>query len=459
MAPGKRSMIALDNSQPIKTSKTHAPHVNMEYDQEMTAGSSNENATGTIPKKPLITPGIDRYITITKRKRSPSAAPQVVNPRTKISKAEPTPHPLSQNRFAALSNDNKDKEQASTPEPPTTHKPPPIYLRETSNKQLVEDIKNCIGENHFYLADLKRGQLTETKIQTFKETDYCKVVGLLEEKNKKFYTYQLKSAKGLKVVIKGIDHSVEPNEIKADLEKLGFKIKSVANIRNRIKIPQPMFKVELTAEGSKPPKGQPHPIYNVQYVLYRKITVEEPHKVNSPVQCQNCQEYGHTKAYCKLSSICVACGEQHETKSCPKDKSDTSFRRCSNCNGHHTANFKGCPVYMHFYKQTNHPRKLYQQPYHNQTQQYQPPPPPPLFTGQNNSNNPSYAEITRNQEHQPQHHYNQTNQENFNQTNQENFNQIIMMLVTNMQQLTVTIQEMQRTLIAQNALLTKMASP
>lgn len=451
-------MFAIDNPQPIRINKSHVTHENMESDQEMTADSSNvnstENSTGTIPKKTLITPGIDRYITITKRKRSPSAAPQATNPKTKISKPEATPHPSSQNRFAALSNDDKDKNQTSTSEPPApTPKPPPIYLRETSNKQLIEDIKSCIGENHFYLADLKRGQLTETKIQTFKETDYCKIVGLLEKKNKKYYTYQLKSAKGLKVVIKGIDHNVDPNDIKADLEELGFKIKNVANIRNRLKIPQPMFKVELTAESSKPPKGQPHPIYNIQYVLHRKITVEEPHKANSPVQCQNCQEYGHTKAYCKLSSICVACGEQHETKSCPKDKTDTRLRRCSNCNGQHTANFKGCPVYMHFYKQTNHPQKLYQQPHYNQTQQYQPPP-PPLFTGQNNSSNPSYADITKNQERQSQHRSNQTNQ-----TNQENFNQIIMMLVANMQQLTATIQEMQRTLIAQNALLTKMASP
>lgn len=98
---------------------------------------------------------------------------------------------------------------------------------------------------------------------------YCKVVEFLEKNNKHFYTYQLKSAKGLKVIIKGIDHQVDPNEIKADLEEKGFGVKNVINVRNRFKVPQPMFKIELTPDASKIPKGKIHPIYNIQYVLQK----------------------------------------------------------------------------------------------------------------------------------------------------------------------------------------------
>jgi len=72
------------------------------------------------------------------------------------------------------------------------------------------------------------------------------------------------------------------------------------------------------------------PIYNIQYLLHRRITMEEPHKGINPVQCTNCQEYGHTKAYCTLKSVCVVCSEPHTTTNCPKNK-DKSVEKCRGC--------------------------------------------------------------------------------------------------------------------------------
>ena len=40
--------------------------------------------------------------------------------------------------------------------------------------------------------------------------------------HKKFYTYQLKSSKGLQIVIKSIDASLEQKQIKESLEELGY---------------------------------------------------------------------------------------------------------------------------------------------------------------------------------------------------------------------------------------------
>ena len=65
------------------------------------------------------------------------------------------------------------------------------------------------------------------------------------------YTYQLKSSKGLQVVIKGIDASVEPREIKEALEKLGNSTKNVTNIFNKNKVPQAMFRIELKPNTRK----------------------------------------------------------------------------------------------------------------------------------------------------------------------------------------------------------------
>ena len=118
------------------------------------------------------------------------------------------------------------------------------------------------------------------------------------------------------VVIKGIYSSVPHNEIKEALEELGYKIKTVFNIFNKNKVPQPLFKIELEPDNSKLKKNETHPIYSIKYLMHRKITVEEPHKRKMPVQCGNCQEFGHTKSYCSLRTVCVACGNQHPSSQC-----------------------------------------------------------------------------------------------------------------------------------------------
>jgi len=39
---------------------------------------------------------------------------------------------------------------------------------------------------------------------------------------------------------------------------------------------QPLFKVELDPTSQKPKRNEVHPIYNLQFLLHRKITVKEP---------------------------------------------------------------------------------------------------------------------------------------------------------------------------------------
>ena len=92
--------------------------------------------------------------------------------------------------------------------------------------------------------------VNETKIVTYTDQHYREISKHLTEKNKNFYTYQLKSSKGLKVVIKGINSSVESSEIKEVLAELGYQIRSVANIFNK-NIPLPMFRVELEPDNTK----------------------------------------------------------------------------------------------------------------------------------------------------------------------------------------------------------------
>lgn len=307
--------------------------------QQHITNKDAENKNVSNPVNNSVTPkqcGMDKYVNIIKRKLSPKSISS--NP-PKVTKTNETRSILSGNRFAILAD---DKDAQAT----TSRKPPPIYLRERNSNSLIKALSQLIGEDAFHVTSIRRGNINETKIQIYDETKYRSVINNLDRNGKNYYTYQLKTSKGLVVVIRGIEPGVDQLEIKEALEEKGYKIKSVYNIKNREKIPAPLYKIELEPDTKKYKANEPHPIYSLQLLLHRKISVEEPHKRKAPVQCTNCQEYGHSKTYCTLRSVCVACGDFHPTKDCQTNKNDPNKKRCSNCGENHTANYRGCAVYI-----------------------------------------------------------------------------------------------------------------
>jgi hypothetical protein len=93
--------------------------------------------------------------------------------------------------------------------------------------------------------------------------------------------------------------------------------------------------------------------FELESLLHTKIKIEEPHKSKIISQCQNCQAYGHTKAYCGYSPRCVRCGDDHPSSACPNSRHDSM--RCALCIGNHPANYRGCTVYKNLQqrKKTN----------------------------------------------------------------------------------------------------------
>lgn len=339
------SIEKIHSEQTEKMTTVNASSVCKDINTVDTANGNNaQKPKGALPKpstpKTSVQTGLDRYITVVKRQRSPKSAK--IASSSKHLKDDIAPK--SQNRFSILDEVSNDEPVKGKPS-----KPPPIYLREQNSNELVKSLIELTGENSFYVVPIKRGKIYETKIQVLHEDNFRKVVSALEKKGKNFYTYQLKSSKGLQIVIKGIDSCVDPLELKSELEDKGFKIKVVVNIRNRENIPQPLFRVELEPGDIKLKKSEVHPIYNLKYLLHRKVTVEQPHKRTGPVQCLNCQEFGHTRAYCKLPTVCVVCGELHNSSNCDKSRTDEKVKKCSNCGKNHTANYRGCPVYSAIY--------------------------------------------------------------------------------------------------------------
>ena len=140
------------------------------------------------------------------------------------------------------------------------------------------------------------------------------------------------------MVLRNLHHSIPPNEIQAELETLGHKVRNVLNICHRVtKEPLPLYFVDLW------PQDNNKSIYDLQFLCNMKITVEAPRKKNHIVQCTRCQSYGHTKFYCSRPYVCVNFGGEHNTTMCTKDP--TAPTTCALCGGEHPASYKGCVIY------------------------------------------------------------------------------------------------------------------
>ena len=173
-------------------------------------------------------------------------------------------------------------------------------------------------------------------MQTNTLETFRKITRSLKEKNAAYHTFQLKTDKSYKAVIRGLHPKINTDKISEELAKIGHQVRSINNI-NKYDTKQtlPLFLVELE------PRNNNKNIYDIEKLLNTIVKVEPPrHKKDIP-QCIRCQQYGHTKNYCNRTSACVKCAKNHLTIHCPSTEKIEEVR-CYNCNGKHPASYKGC---------------------------------------------------------------------------------------------------------------------
>lgn len=213
--------------------------------------------------------------------------------------------------------------------------PPPIFVRGVTNySNLTTAIIELIGVDNFFC----KASADRLKIQTANPESYRSLIHFLKDEGAEYHTYQLKEDKPLRVVIRNLHHTTEPDTIKEELEVRMFDVRRVTNVLHRVtKAPLPLFFVDLE------PQIKSNEIFQLTSLLHTKIRVEEPYKSKILSQCINCQEYGHTKTYCGYPPRCVRCGAGHKTPDCPNQRSDPP--KCALCSGNHPASYKGCSIY------------------------------------------------------------------------------------------------------------------
>ncbi|KAL4089046.1 hypothetical protein QTP88_024124 [Uroleucon formosanum] len=216
-----------------------------------------------------------------------------------------------------------------------TPKPhPPIFVRRVIDyTEVCTKPIDLIGVDHFFC----KSSADRLKIQTANPDSYRTLVRYLKEENVEFHTYQLREDKSIRVVIQNLHPTTQTELIKEELEVRLFEVRHVTNVLHGItKIQLPLFFVDLE------PTPKSSEIFQLSSLLHTKVKIEELYKPKSISQCNNSQEYGHTKTYCGYPSRCVRCGAHHQSVTCPNSRDDPP--KCALCSGDHPASCKGCSV-------------------------------------------------------------------------------------------------------------------
>lgn len=248
----------------------------------------------------------------------------------------------SNNRYKSLQTDEREEGEINNqPAVNEEPKPPPIFIPDVADVgKMVINLCKIIDKQEFSFKSLNDGQI---RLAIKSIDSYRKVVKYLEEKNKSFHTFQLKQERAFRVVIKNLHHSTPIADIKAHLLLAGYQVRSVRNIiSRRTRFPLPMFFVDLD------PNPNNANIFTITKMDNAIIEVVSPKHFDDVVQCHRCQEFGHTKSYCKKAFKCVKCGLGHPTTACQKTREEPP--RCINCLQAHAASYRGCAVYQHIVK-------------------------------------------------------------------------------------------------------------
>lgn len=275
-----------------------------------------------------------------KRNLSSSSNPSSPNhdPNKKIQKLF-----ITANRYEPLAQtESTNSPINSPPETPETPiiadkiiLPPPIFMKGVLNfPDLCSSIIEIIGVDNFVC----KSSTDSLKIQTSNPQSYRTLIRFLKEKKAQYHTFQLKEDKPTRAVIRNLHPTTSTDLIKSELELRLFEVRKVTNVLHKTsKCPLPLFFVDLE------PTHYSNDIFKLSSLLHTKVKVEEPYKPKVISQCLNCQEYGHTRAYCGYSARCVRCSAFHPSSECSKSRDSPA--KCALCSGDHPANYRGCSVY------------------------------------------------------------------------------------------------------------------
>lgn len=243
-----------------------------------------------------------------------------------------------ENRFGSLPVDSSDDSQTQSQIPKAPIKPPPIILYGIEDVNELSNLITTVVDKQSFAYKIINGNLLRVTIDSTE--NYKKVIALIRQRGLIGHTFTRKDSKCHRIVIRNLHHTTTHEAIIEEIEKTGNKV--VGEIINSRfgpeKKPTTTFFVNVT------PCEKNKALKDIRHIYHQQVKIEEPRKTKTIVQCQRCQQYGHSKNNCMRPYRCVKCGDGHKTSACLKKDRNTPAK-CALCSLDHPANYKGCQVY------------------------------------------------------------------------------------------------------------------
>lgn len=262
------------------------------------------------------------------------------------------------NQFTLLVDDNlepielmEQTGEISNPSNPIVSnslKAPPIVVS-------INNFKSFCTEILTFLRDVKvsfqMGSRGSCRILTQSSNDHQRVVKYLSDKCHKFYTYDSKTERPFKVVIRGLPNDYTEDEIKNEIfSLLGFLPIQVMRLKkkksNNIAVnfsANELYLVHFRRSDVNSLKA----LDKLKTMFHVKVKwenyIRQGQNLQSITQCRNCQGLGHGTKNCHMVAKCLFCGDSsHDKDACPVKENAKNFK-CSNCGGNHKSNYWQCP--------------------------------------------------------------------------------------------------------------------
>ncbi|GAB0086549.1 hypothetical protein DMENIID0001_006350 [Sergentomyia squamirostris] len=149
---------------------------------------------------------------------------------------------------SSMVNDDNTGDSSTGRDQPRQPPPPPIFVHNVEQIQPLYTLLDEMAPNGYILKPFVNNQV---KIQLKTIDLYRSVLKALQEKGTQLHSYQIKSERTFRVVLRNLHHSTDLTELKKQLAEKGHTVVNIHNVKHRIsKQPLPIFYVNLTPNSN-----------------------------------------------------------------------------------------------------------------------------------------------------------------------------------------------------------------
>ena len=257
----------------------------------------------------------------------------------------PSDEILLSNQFDSLTDDETDPSSVQnvkhvrTTGPVKKERVPPIVVTTSDFRAFRSTLLNFVNDFKFDFQITRRGQC-RLLAETLAGFDH--LLKFLTERGYTFFTYDTKSERLFKVVLKGLASGESLDDVKNEItDKLGIS-------------PVQVIKMKMKSRPGDARKGISNDFYLVHFksselnnlkalekaslMLHVRVKWEHFRKTGESfqlTQCRRCQGWGHGTRNCNMVAKCLNCGDSTHTKDTCPVKDDPKKFKCANCGESH----------------------------------------------------------------------------------------------------------------------------